>query len=46
MSSSNDDFWLAESSMLVLWLVAGVSWTWVSRSSSPSVVIEKSVGIM
>lgn len=38
--------WLVESSMLVLRLVARVSWSWVSRSSSSSVGIKESVGIM
>lgn len=32
--------------MLVLWLAVRVSWTWVSRSTSSSVGIKKSVGIM
>lgn len=45
LSFSNVDYCLAESSMLVLRLVAGVSWTWVSRSIGSSVGIEKSVGI-
>lgn len=45
ISYSNDKYCFAESYMLVLRLVAGVSWTWVFRSSGSSVGFEKSVGI-
>lgn len=44
--SSNDDYCFAGSSMPVLRLVARVSWTRVFRSTSSSVGIKKSVGIL